>query len=127
MGGHQASDPGGSFAEFGLESLHHCITCRGLFCERLEVSDCHCDHATVWSHDHLVVRFIPQDEVLMKQLSFEFIQNTFSNVCPRWLPESARWLISNGKVNRAHFYLNKCAKCNNREEFMADLKPEVND
>ncbi|XP_037530832.1 solute carrier family 22 member 7-like [Nematolebias whitei] len=42
-----------------------------------------------------------------------------------WLPESARWLISNGRVNRAHFYLNKCAKCNNREEFMADLKPEV--
>ncbi len=43
----------------------------------------------------------------------------------RWLPESARWLISNGKVNRAHFYLSKCAKLNGREQFMADLKPEV--
>uniref|UniRef100_A0A3B5L2M2 Solute carrier family 22 member 6 n=1 Tax=Xiphophorus couchianus TaxID=32473 RepID=A0A3B5L2M2_9TELE len=42
-----------------------------------------------------------------------------------WLPESARWLISNGKVNSAHFYLTKCAKFNRREEFMADLKPEI--
>ncbi|XP_013863350.1 solute carrier family 22 member 7 [Austrofundulus limnaeus] len=42
-----------------------------------------------------------------------------------WLPESARWLISNGRVNSAHFYLSKCAKFNGREEFMADLKPEV--
>uniref|UniRef100_A0A3Q2ZC58 Solute carrier family 22 member 6 n=1 Tax=Kryptolebias marmoratus TaxID=37003 RepID=A0A3Q2ZC58_KRYMA len=42
-----------------------------------------------------------------------------------WVPESARWLISNGKVNSAHFYLSKCAKFNGREEFMADLKPEV--
>ena len=43
----------------------------------------------------------------------------------RWLPESARWLISNGKVESAHFYLTKCAKVNGREQFMADLKPEV--
>uniref|UniRef100_A0A3Q2Z9I3 Major facilitator superfamily (MFS) profile domain-containing protein n=1 Tax=Kryptolebias marmoratus TaxID=37003 RepID=A0A3Q2Z9I3_KRYMA len=35
-----------------------------------------------------------------------------------WVPESARWLISNGKVNSAHFYLSKCAKFNGREEFM---------
>ncbi|CAJ1052326.1 solute carrier family 22 member 7-like [Xyrichtys novacula] len=42
-----------------------------------------------------------------------------------WLPESARWLISNGKVQRAHFYLSQCAQMNCREQFMADLKPEV--
>ncbi|XP_049424869.1 solute carrier family 22 member 7-like [Epinephelus fuscoguttatus] len=42
-----------------------------------------------------------------------------------WLPESARWLISTGKVNRAHFYLSKCAEANGREQFMADVKPEV--
>ncbi|XP_078138862.1 solute carrier family 22 member 6-B-like [Centroberyx gerrardi] len=42
-----------------------------------------------------------------------------------WLPESARWLISNGKVNDAHFYLSRCAKFNHREQFMADLKPET--
>uniref|UniRef100_A0A3P9IH92 Solute carrier family 22 member 7b, tandem duplicate 1 n=1 Tax=Oryzias latipes TaxID=8090 RepID=A0A3P9IH92_ORYLA len=42
-----------------------------------------------------------------------------------WLPESARWLISTGKVDRAHFYLHQCATVNHREDFMADLKPEV--
>ncbi|XP_044045137.1 solute carrier family 22 member 7-like isoform X2 [Siniperca chuatsi] len=42
-----------------------------------------------------------------------------------WIPESARWLISNGKVNSAHFYLNMCAKVNGRKKFMADLKPEI--
>ncbi|XP_042341312.1 solute carrier family 22 member 7-like isoform X2 [Plectropomus leopardus] len=42
-----------------------------------------------------------------------------------WLPESARWQISNGKINSAHYYLSKCAKTNGREQFMADLKPEV--
>ncbi|MEQ2239330.1 hypothetical protein ILYODFUR_003326 [Ilyodon furcidens] len=46
-------------------------------------------------------------------------------ICWWWLPESARWLISNGKVKNAHFYLTKCAQFNHREEFMADLKPEV--
>ncbi|XP_036963976.1 solute carrier family 22 member 7-like isoform X3 [Acanthopagrus latus] len=46
-------------------------------------------------------------------------------ICLWWLPESARWLISNGKVESAHFYLTKCAKVNGREQFMADLKPEV--
>ncbi|XP_056136454.1 solute carrier family 22 member 7-like [Lampris incognitus] len=43
----------------------------------------------------------------------------------RWIPESARWLISNGKMNDAHFYLSRCAKVNHREEFLADLKPET--
>ncbi|KAJ4944025.1 hypothetical protein JOQ06_012573 [Pogonophryne albipinna] len=42
-----------------------------------------------------------------------------------WVPESARWLISNRKLKSAHFYLNKCAKINGREQFMADLKPGV--
>ncbi|XP_070683838.1 solute carrier family 22 member 7-like isoform X2 [Pempheris klunzingeri] len=42
-----------------------------------------------------------------------------------WIPESARWLISNGKVDAAHFYLSSCAKVNGRKQFMADLKPEI--
>uniref|UniRef100_A0A4W6C070 Solute carrier family 22 member 7b, tandem duplicate 1 n=1 Tax=Lates calcarifer TaxID=8187 RepID=A0A4W6C070_LATCA len=46
-------------------------------------------------------------------------------ICWRWLPESARWLISNGKHNSAHFYLTKCAKANHREQFMTDLKPDM--
>ncbi|XP_059196834.1 solute carrier family 22 member 7-like [Centropristis striata] len=46
-------------------------------------------------------------------------------ICWWWVPESARWLISNGKINRARFYLNKCANVNGREHFIADLKPEL--
>ncbi|XP_076004179.1 solute carrier family 22 member 7-like [Genypterus blacodes] len=42
-----------------------------------------------------------------------------------WLPESARWLISNGKVRNAHFYLLKCAKLNRREKHVADIQPET--
>ncbi|XP_074486060.1 solute carrier family 22 member 7-like [Sebastes fasciatus] len=42
-----------------------------------------------------------------------------------WIPESARWLINNGKVNSAHFYLSKCAKVNGREQFMTDITPEI--
>lgn len=49
-----------------------------------------------------------------------------SKCCYRWLPDSARWLMSNGQTQRAHYYLSKCAKINNREQFMTDLKPEVN-
>ncbi|XP_077381420.1 solute carrier family 22 member 7-like isoform X2 [Festucalex cinctus] len=42
----------------------------------------------------------------------------------RWIPESARWLLTNGKVNCAYFYLRNCAKVNRREEFLDHLKPE---
>ncbi|KAJ8361575.1 hypothetical protein SKAU_G00181000 [Synaphobranchus kaupii] len=41
-----------------------------------------------------------------------------------WLPESARWLMANGQVKKAHMYLEKCAKMNNRMEFMSAIKPE---
>ncbi|XP_036403104.1 solute carrier family 22 member 7b.1 [Megalops cyprinoides] len=41
-----------------------------------------------------------------------------------WVPESARWLIANGKVEKAHMYLEKCAKINNRKNFVTDIKPE---
>uniref|UniRef100_A0A3B4AF69 Major facilitator superfamily (MFS) profile domain-containing protein n=1 Tax=Periophthalmus magnuspinnatus TaxID=409849 RepID=A0A3B4AF69_9GOBI len=43
----------------------------------------------------------------------------------RWVPESARWLISNGKVKRAHYYLSRCAKVNHRDKFMSELNPEA--
>ncbi|XP_030604300.1 solute carrier family 22 member 7-like [Archocentrus centrarchus] len=33
-----------------------------------------------------------------------------------WVPESARWLLANGKVERAQFYLDKCAKFNKKEK-----------
>ncbi|XP_036403105.1 solute carrier family 22 member 7 [Megalops cyprinoides] len=43
----------------------------------------------------------------------------------RWLPESARWLIANGKVDKAHYYLRQCAKMNKKEGFAAKIKPET--
>ncbi|KAI7805118.1 putative solute carrier family 22 member 7-like [Triplophysa rosa] len=41
-----------------------------------------------------------------------------------WVPESARWLIANGKVDKARYYLRKCAVMNNREEVVARIKSE---
>ncbi|KAM9856825.1 solute carrier family 22 member 7-like [Aulostomus maculatus] len=43
----------------------------------------------------------------------------------RWMPESARWLIANGKLEQAQTYLQKCAKMNQREELNHRLKPET--
>ncbi|XP_007230129.3 solute carrier family 22 member 7-like [Astyanax mexicanus] len=42
-----------------------------------------------------------------------------------WIPESARWLIANGNVDKAHYYLQKCADMNNRKEIMSSIKPET--
>lgn len=41
------------------------------------------------------------------------------------MPDSARWLIANGKLEQAQIYLKKCAKINQREEFIHTLKAEV--
>lgn len=41
------------------------------------------------------------------------------------MPESARWLIANGKLERAQMYLKKCAKMNQTEELIDTLKVEV--
>ncbi|XP_062408821.1 solute carrier family 22 member 7-like [Sardina pilchardus] len=42
-----------------------------------------------------------------------------------WLPESARWLIANGRLDEAHYYLTRCARANGREQVMTDIKPQV--
>uniref|UniRef100_A0A3Q3KQ10 Solute carrier family 22 member 6 n=1 Tax=Mastacembelus armatus TaxID=205130 RepID=A0A3Q3KQ10_9TELE len=42
-----------------------------------------------------------------------------------WIPESARWLLANGKVERAQFYLNKCAKFNKRHNQANSFKLET--
>ncbi|XP_066552838.1 solute carrier family 22 member 7 [Amia ocellicauda] len=42
-----------------------------------------------------------------------------------WIPESARWLLANGKGKQAHKYLSKCAKMNNREEFSSKMTTET--
>ncbi|XP_063047140.1 solute carrier family 22 member 7-like [Engraulis encrasicolus] len=39
-----------------------------------------------------------------------------------WLPESARWLIANGKTEQAHVYLQRCAEMN---KCKADFTPET--
>lgn len=43
----------------------------------------------------------------------------------RWMPESARWLIANGKLEQAQMYLKRCAKMNKTEESIDTLKPET--
>ncbi|XP_041106958.1 solute carrier family 22 member 7-like [Polyodon spathula] len=42
-----------------------------------------------------------------------------------WIPESARWLLANGKVHEAHMYLSKCAKMNNRKDTLSKITPEM--
>ncbi|XP_056136453.1 solute carrier family 22 member 7-like [Lampris incognitus] len=44
-----------------------------------------------------------------------------------WLPESARWLLANGKMDAAHFYIMKCAKMNNKSNCIAFITPEMLD
>ncbi|KAF3841676.1 hypothetical protein F7725_023627 [Dissostichus mawsoni] len=39
-----------------------------------------------------------------------------------WIPESARWLLAHGKVEKAKFYLDKCARFNKR----GDLSSKIN-
>ncbi|XP_060914980.1 solute carrier family 22 member 7-like [Labrus mixtus] len=43
----------------------------------------------------------------------------------RWMPESARWLIANGKLEQAQKYLKKCAQMNKREDSTDTLKTET--
>lgn len=43
----------------------------------------------------------------------------------RWMPESARWLIANGKVEKAQMYMSKCAKINQTNESLSTLNKEV--
>uniref|UniRef100_A0A672JV50 Solute carrier family 22 member 6 n=1 Tax=Sinocyclocheilus grahami TaxID=75366 RepID=A0A672JV50_SINGR len=42
-----------------------------------------------------------------------------------WVPESARWLIANGKAEKSHYYLHKCAVMNCKEEVISKIKPEA--
>ncbi|XP_052009918.1 solute carrier family 22 member 7-like [Xyrauchen texanus] len=43
----------------------------------------------------------------------------------RWIPESARWLIANGRLEEAHLYLSKCASTNNRENRLKAIEPQT--
>uniref|UniRef100_A0A8C0F309 Solute carrier family 22 member 7 n=1 Tax=Bubo bubo TaxID=30461 RepID=A0A8C0F309_BUBBB len=46
-----------------------------------------------------------------------------SIVCLWWVPESARWLIANGKVKQAQRHLLQCARMNGRKDFT--VSPEA--
>ncbi|XP_042340634.1 solute carrier family 22 member 7-like [Plectropomus leopardus] len=50
---------------------------------------------------------------------------TLAIITWRWMPESARWLIANGKLEQAQMYLRKCAKMNQREDLGHNLKTET--
>ncbi|XP_051816114.1 solute carrier family 22 member 7-like [Acanthochromis polyacanthus] len=43
-----------------------------------------------------------------------------------WVPESARWLLANGKVDQAQFYQDRCAKIN-KQELSSNFKLETPD
>ncbi|XP_031727259.1 solute carrier family 22 member 7-like [Anarrhichthys ocellatus] len=50
---------------------------------------------------------------------------TLAIITWRWMPESARWLIANGKLEQAQMYLKKCAKMNGTAELIDTLKIET--
>ncbi|XP_036816156.1 solute carrier family 22 member 7-like isoform X3 [Oncorhynchus mykiss] len=50
---------------------------------------------------------------------------TFGSLSDRWIPESARWLIANGKFEKANFYLQQCAQINQKQEFASKITPET--
>lgn len=43
----------------------------------------------------------------------------------RWLPESARWLLANGKAAAAHRYIMECAEINGRTKCLENVTPDV--
>ncbi|XP_030643335.1 solute carrier family 22 member 7-like [Chanos chanos] len=43
----------------------------------------------------------------------------------RWIPESARWLIASGQLDKAHYFLKQCASKNRREGVASKIKPET--
>ncbi|XP_015217889.2 solute carrier family 22 member 7-like [Lepisosteus oculatus] len=42
-----------------------------------------------------------------------------------WIPESARWLLANGKAEQAHKYLSQCAKMNGKEGSSSMMNTEA--
>ncbi|XP_038160702.1 solute carrier family 22 member 7-like [Cyprinodon tularosa] len=45
--------------------------------------------------------------------------------CWRWLPESARWLVTKGKAEDAHHYIMECAEMNGRSKCITAITPNA--
>lgn len=58
-------------------------------------------------------------------LEFRIFLQTDLGSSFRWLPESARWLLANGRAEEAHKYLRKCAETNNKAKLMDSITPEA--
>ncbi|XP_030642315.1 solute carrier family 22 member 7-like [Chanos chanos] len=43
----------------------------------------------------------------------------------RWVPESARWLVATGQLDKAHHYLKQCAIMNQREGAISTITPQT--
>lgn len=54
-----------------------------------------------------------------------FLAEGFSGFSPRWVPESARWLLTQGRVEEARTYLFRCAKLNGQPVSEDSLSQEV--
>uniref|UniRef100_A0A671MWW3 Solute carrier family 22 member 7-like n=1 Tax=Sinocyclocheilus anshuiensis TaxID=1608454 RepID=A0A671MWW3_9TELE len=51
---------------------------------------------------------------------------TVTAIITWWVPESARWLIANGRVDKAHYYLHKCAVMNRKKEIIVIERISIN-
>lgn len=54
-----------------------------------------------------------------------FLTEGLSGFSPRWVPESARWLLTQGRVEEAQTYLFRCAKLNGQPVGEDSLSQEV--
>lgn len=63
--------------------------------------------------------------MLTSLLLHTFIPLSCATYLKRWIPESARWLLANGRVEEAQKYLINCAKMNGKYSYTQKLDIEV--
>lgn len=92
----------------------------GLLHTRLETPDADGDGALHRRHRRLVVRRTSGGVSALRA------DGKYLSVLPlsafRWLPESARWLLANGRVEEAKKYLDRCAKMNKKNTSKLDTE-----
>ncbi|XP_072319073.1 solute carrier family 22 member 7-like [Eucyclogobius newberryi] len=70
----------------------------------------------------LLAYLVPEWRMLILAVTFPLLLAIFAW---RWLPESARWLMANGKADEAHYYIKQCAELNNRAKCLSTITPEA--